>query len=126
MVCYLRMLKKTVILSQAYKKLISAISHTKDILRISQPYLVHIIGLNKACLRNISNISQAYLRYLSSKSYLGHLLSIFQAYLTHILGITQRFKCLPVNDKISVNSFSFNIFLIYTEIFAAYAGSCLF
>ena len=80
-------------------------AYLKDILGISQPYLSHILGIIKACIRNI-----------------------FQAYLRHILGKTQRFKCLLTNDQISVNSISFHIYilLMYTEIFAAYAGSCLF
>ena len=104
MVCYLRMCRKKLKLScflftkLSYWRLISGISRTyfthniKDILSISQPYLAHIFGINKACLRNISNISQTYSRYLLGisrasfflKSSLSHTLGISWAFLRYL------------------------------------------
>ena len=119
MVCYLRMCHKKLKLScflftkLSYQRLISGISHTylthniKDILSISQPYIAHILGINKACLRNISNISQTYSRYLLGISRASFFLKQFESYLRHILDITQIFKCLLTNDKLSVNSISY-------------------
>ena len=46
---------------------------------------------------------------------IGHIWGIFLTYFRHIMGITQRFKCLFTNNKISFNSYSS---------FSSYAGSC--
>ena len=96
-------------LFQLFLTLFSGIS--QGCISHSQPYLVYIFVINKACFRSISTIFQAYLRYLLSISYLGHLLSIFLEYLRHILGITQRFKCVVTNDKIQLipSLLTFNI-----------------
>ena len=56
--------KKTVILSQAYQRLISATSHTNlrhiVSIGISHPYLVHIFGI-----KHVLEISQTFLRHIT-------------------------------------------------------------
>ena len=60
--------------------------------------------------------------------YIWHIFGIFETYLRHILGINQISKYLLTNQIILVHSIFCNISLLFmdTEIFAAYAGSCLF
>ena len=82
---------------------------------ISVIYSMHFSGISQAYLRYFSYLSQKYLRS-------------FHSYISHISIISQVSKCLLTNDMISVHLISFNILLLFmdTEIFAAYAGSCLF
>ena len=80
---------------------------------------------SQVCFRQISGVSEAYLRYITPdyRTYVGQISGIYHAYLSHI----QTYKCLLNNDIISLNIISFDISLLFidTEIFAAYAGSCL-
>ena len=65
-------------------------------------------------------MSQLFLRYITPEygTYEGQISGIYHAYLSHI----QTYKCLLNNDTISLNKL---LLFIDTEIFAAYAGSCL-
>ena len=71
-------------------------------------------------------MSQLFLRQITPyyQKYVGQIRGIYHAYFSHI----QTYKCQLNDDIISFNIISFDILLLsmYTEIFAAYAGSCLF
>ena len=114
MVCYLKMCHKKWNLScNLFTKQPFRLRHIKGLFEaflkvitgISQEYIRNFSAfscMNKACLRNILNISQAYLRYISgiSRAYFWHL--------SGIMGLAHRFKFSLTNNKISVNSISFN------------------
>ena len=103
---------KAVILAQhikgLFKPFLTLISGISEGYIRHLSYLVHIFGINKACLRNtphFSGISQKSIKHILSKSSFEHL----SGKPRHVLGITQILKCLFID----------------TEIFPAYAGSCL-
>ena len=100
----LSFVKKAVITSQAYQKLISGISHInlRHISRIYQPFCSLSSVIYQKYLKHLSDISQIFIR---------HIQGIFLASFRPITGIAQRFKCLLTNDKILVNSISFNPFM---------------
>ena len=89
----------------------------------SQVYLRHISGVSQAYYRHLSGISKAYLRHISviSQAYLSH---ISQVSLWFIKGIYQVYLN-PLSQQNIILIWLFITF-IDTEIFAAYAGSCLF
>ena len=75
-----------------------------------QVYLRHSLGKTQVYLRYISDTFQAYL---------GHISGISQTYLRHLYILTHKMFH-------SIYSYLTFITLMDTEIFAAYAGSCLF
>ena len=104
------------LISQAYYRLISGISISKAFLRhmsaIFQPYKhAYCKKIPTAALRHISG------------SY--KVISDIQVYLRYISALTQTSKYLFSHEKISL-SFDISLLFMDTEIFAAYAGSCLF
>ena len=119
-------------------------------------FLRYFFDISPTYLRHISFISQSYYRLISgiSKAYLMHMSAIFQPYkhvyckkiptaaLRHISGsykviydiqvyvryisaLAQASKYSFSHEKISL-SFDISLLFMDTEIFAAYAGSCLF
>ena len=105
----------------AYLRLISGIYQTYHghILGISKAYLRYISGKYQAYLRHISGISQVYPRYITgiSQSYKSGIPLVYQRHISVI------YKSSLTTKYHSIYSY---LTLIDTEIFAAYAGSCLF
>ena len=112
---------------QAYLRYISGISkaYFRHLLAISQAYLRHITGIFQVYLRHISGISQVYLRHITSisQAYLSH---ISQVSLWFIKGIYQ-VHLSPHSQHNIIKFILIWLFVTFidTEIFAAYAGSCL-
>ena len=107
--------------SHRYLRHISGIYHgyLRHLSGISQAYFRHIAGISQAYCRHISGIYLAYLWLISGLSQL----SSYIIYLKHISGISKYSLTTKYHSLILIRLF---ITFIDTEIFAAYAGSCLF
>ena len=131
-------------------------AHDRHISGILQTYLRQILRIAEAYIRMISNLSQVYLRQMSTISqdisqeyYHAYYRKLSRAALRHIsvmstavcdifryiMGISQHISSMIQTTKCLLSHEIFLLNFIYcdtsflfmdTEIFAAYAGSCLF
>ena len=107
---------------------------------VSHVYLRLISGLSHGYFRHMSGISHEYLSriLLVSRAYFRHISGLSQAFLKHISGVSQSYKSsIPLvyhrhmsgksKSSVTTKYHSYLLFITFidSEIFAAYAGSCL-
>ena len=107
-------------ISQTHLRLISWVfqAYVRHISWVSQSYLIGISGIFQAHLRPISGISQAFLRHISGVS---------QSYKSSIPLVYHRHMSGKSKSSVTTKYHSYLLFITFidSEIFAAYAGSCL-